>query len=165
MVQQICRDICFYKFIARFRMDKEEFVADDLLECAVQFTSSPRFRDSIDDFIQAHVHIFYGTAASKSPDSEELPHEYNVIFGEYQKLVDSLFDQLARTHGFTTKALYRCFRDAGELLLLPLGHTVVSSQLTQPIRLTFLLLLASQRIINLRHYLKRTNISGSSTRS
>jgi len=98
-------------------MDKEEFVADDLLESAVQFTSSSRFRVPIDDFIQAHAHTFQSTADSKSPESEELPHEYNVIFGEYQNLVDSLFDQLAKSRGFTTKALYSCFRGAGRLLV------------------------------------------------
>lgn len=95
-------------------MDREEFVADDLLESAVQFTSSPRFREPIDNFIQTHAHTFHGTADSKRPESEELPHEYNVLFGEYQNLVDSLFDQLAKSRGFTTKALYSCFRDAGE---------------------------------------------------
>eukprot|EP01032_Pedospumella_encystans_P024157 gene24157-27332_t len=93
---------------------KEEFVAEDLLESAVEFTNSRKFRNAIADFIEAHVHKFYSTAESKNSDSNELPHEYNQLFTEYQQLVDALFETLAQEKGFTTQALYRCFRDAAD---------------------------------------------------
>lgn len=98
-------------------VDKEEFVAEDLLESAVEFTNSRQFRNAVADFIDANVHKFFSTAESKCPDSSELPHEYNQVFIEYQQLVDSLFEALAQEKGFTTKALYRCFKDAGLITL------------------------------------------------
>lgn len=99
---------------------KEEFVTEDLLESAVEFTNSRQFRNAIADFIDAHVHKFYSTAESKNSDSNELPHEYNQVFTEYQQLVDNLFEILAQEKGFTTQALYRCFRDAGDTLIPPI---------------------------------------------
>ena len=139
-------------------MDREEFVADDLLESAVQFTSSPRFREPIDNFIQTHAHTFHGTADSKSPESAELPHEYNVLFGEYQNLVDSLFDQLAKSRGFTTKALYSCFRDAGEF------HSHVAAFQCLHVTVHFHVIIHFQRTINSRRCLRRMSTSGLSTR-
>lgn len=101
-----------------FADGKEEFVAEDLLESAVEFTNSRHFRNAIADFIETNEHTFRSTAESKDPDANELPHEYNKLFMVYQQLVDELFESLAQEKGFTTKALYRCFRDAGNCWML-----------------------------------------------
>ena len=105
----------------------EEFVAEDLLESAVQFSNSRQFRDVIDQFVEDNVHYFYGTADSKSIESSEMPHEYNLLFAQYQQIVDDLFETLAREKGFTTKALYRCFRDSGKH-----HHFILSFHLIAP---------------------------------
>lgn len=92
---------------------REEVVADDLLGLAIEFASTKHFQEAIDHFIDNNINTFQAIAECKIPESSELPHEYNVIFMDYQQLIDDLFEELAHKERFSTKQLYNCFRDAG----------------------------------------------------
>lgn len=93
--------------------ERQELVAEDLLPIAIEYCNSKAFIDSIEQFQLTNAKRFNCAFDSKSTEDAEIPHEYHTLFVEYQALVDGLFEALAESRGFTTKALYRCFRDAG----------------------------------------------------
>ena len=90
---------------------REEIVADNLLDLAVEFTNSKYFTSNVDKFIYENVHIFRNNE-SKSSDSE-LPHAYNLLFIKYQEIIDGMFEEFAERNGFSISAVYTCFRDSG----------------------------------------------------
>jgi len=99
---------------------EEEIVADNLLEQVVDFTNSIVFKDSVQAFVNANVHYFIRTSESKDIDSHEIPHEFYIVFQEYKKLIDSLFDKFANSYKFPIAAVYDCFRDAADGKFTPL---------------------------------------------
>jgi competence CoiA-like predicted nuclease len=94
---------------------QEEVVGDQLLQLAVEYTSSNFFTSKVDQFVEEHAHLFLLTAAeSKRPEEQEMPLEYNDIFLQYQQLIDGLFEQFAASNKFPISAVYQCFRDSAD---------------------------------------------------
>jgi hypothetical protein len=98
----------------------EEFVIEDLLPIAIAYCDSEPFQSAIDAFTSKYAECFATAAEGKSNEVMEISHEHHALFTQYQELVDDLFVGLADKNGFTLKALYRCFRDAGGLCDLSL---------------------------------------------
>ena len=44
---------------------------------------------------------------------DDLPHSYNLMFEQYQRRIDDLFDEFSKRHQVSNSAVYACFRDAG----------------------------------------------------
>jgi hypothetical protein len=91
----------------------EEFVIEDLLPIAIAYCDSEPFQSAIDAFTSKFADRFATAAEGKTNEVMEISHEHHALFTQYQELVDDLFVGLADKNGFTVKALYRCFRDAG----------------------------------------------------
>ena len=43
----------------------------------------------------------------------DLPHSYNLMFEQYQRRIDDLFDEFSKRHRVSSSVVYACFRDAG----------------------------------------------------
>jgi hypothetical protein len=98
--------------------EQEEFVGDQLLQLAVEYTSSNLFTSKVDRFIEDHADRFLLTTESK--EDQEMPLEYNTCFLQYQQLIDGLFEDFAREHKFPISAVYQCFRDSADGKFTPL---------------------------------------------
>lgn len=44
---------------------------------------------------------------------DDLPHSYNLMFEQYQRRIDDLFDEFSKRHRVSSSTVYACFRDAG----------------------------------------------------
>ncbi len=93
-------------------MDIQEVSSDDVLEKAIDFASSKRFTNAIDDFQTSHAHHFAKLAESKEC---EYDLNYTTIFNEYQSLLDDLFEEFGRSIGVSSKVIYSQCRDVGTM--------------------------------------------------
>ena len=94
---------------------ESEIVADEILSAAIEYSNSLSFVSKIDEFKSKNFHVFTRLAESKSPEDCEQDPEFFSIFLEYQKLIDSLFEDFAKRNGSSSAMLYENCRDAGRI--------------------------------------------------
>lgn len=94
---------------------ESEIVAEEILTAAIEYSNSLSFVSKIDEFKTKNCHVFSRLAESKSPEDCEQDPEFFSIFLEYQKLIDSLFEDFAKRNGSSSAMLYENCRDAGRI--------------------------------------------------